>query len=120
VDIKLNKLSHDIDITNGSPSLITGRDAIHQHLKIRILWFQGEWFLSPDLGIPYFSRIFIRNVNEADVVSIYTNVTANTPGIKSVDSVTLDPDFESREVTITIKATDINGSFDFNTLIPVP
>lgn len=120
MDIKLNKETHDLDITDGSPTLVTGRDAIHQHLKIRLLWGKGEWFLNTDLGIPYLDRIFIRGVNEADVISIFADTAKNTPGILSVDNIILNTDFATRIASLTMLLTDINGPVNFATEVPIP
>lgn len=52
-DLLLNELG-DIQFT----------DSVKQAIEIRIRWFAKEWRLGPDLGIPYFDEVFIKNPSE--------------------------------------------------------
>jgi hypothetical protein len=96
----------EIDLTNGSPSLISGADATIQRITQRLRAFQGNWFLDLVFGVPYFGRIFVRNVNEGDLFQIYNDVIANTPGVVSVDELTLTlPTSDDRDLRIEARVT---------------
>jgi len=111
-DIKLTT-GHDIDLTNGSPSLVTGRDAIAQHLNIALRFFLGEWFLDTSQGVPYFDRILVRGFNEADIQQIFRSEILKVDGITGVQSLEIDLDSEARTMTIDGRATSIDGEIDF-------
>ena len=111
-DLKLTP-THDLDLTNSSPSIIGGREAIAQHLNCRLRFIQGEWFRDLRAGVPYFDRILIRGYNDADVLQLIRAEIAETPGITGIRTLEIDVDPETRKVTITGSATSIDGDIDF-------
>ncbi len=96
----------DIVFTNGSLTLVTGRDAIVQGLDEAIQLAQGEWYLDPNDGLPWLDRIIIRNVNEADVLQIMAAYILRQTGIFSLDELNLDIDANTRESNVTGQARD--------------
>lgn len=36
-------------------------DSITQAIAIRLRWFLNEWKLGPELGIPYYEEVFVKN-----------------------------------------------------------
>jgi len=112
-DIKLTADGHDIDMTNSTPSLVTGRDAIAQHLKIALRFFLGEWFLDTQQGIPFFDRILLRNYNEADVLQIFRSEILKVDGITGIQDLEITINAETRTMTVTGRATSIDGEIDF-------
>jgi len=109
MDIALTSDS-DIDITGGTLSLVTERDAIAQHMRIRLRFFLGEWFLDRREGIPYFRDILIKNPSRAVVTSTLKRVMLETPGIAAVDKFALEIDRETRAGTITWEVTTDSGA----------
>lgn len=62
--------------------------------------FQNEWFLDRDLGIPYYERILLKNVNLDDVNSIFIEAVSN---IEEVDQVVdFETSFDNAERTYKI------------------
>ena len=48
------------DITfseDGQLELVSGANAVGQHVRHRLLTFQGEWFLDTEAGLPWFDEI---------------------------------------------------------------
>ena len=105
-DIKLNDQG-DIDITDGQASIVEGIDAAVQELAIRLQSFQGDWFLDLNDGIPYIGRIFVKNVNEADVQAIYTAAALKQPSVVSVDrlAITFTPTTDVRRLDLDAAVT---------------
>ncbi len=107
-DIKLNAATGDVDITNGSASLVMGIDSSAQDLLIALQSFQGDWFLDLNDGLPYIGRIFVKNVNEADIQQLFFNHAASRPRVVSV---------ERMEITLTptsgLRQLRIDGSVTF-------
>jgi hypothetical protein len=115
-DIKLDA-SGDIDVTDSTFSLVTGRDAIAQNLSIALQWFAGEWFINRRLGIQYFGRILIRGFNDADVTEIFRNELLGVQGVTGIVSLDLDLDAETRQLTVVGKVTSIDGEIDFSEVL---
>ncbi len=77
------------------------KTAVAQHLFVRLRFFLGEWFLNPSEGIPYFTKIFIKNPSLSLITSIFRKVILETPGVKAVENLTIDLDRATRELRIT-------------------
>ena len=49
----------DLDISKrGDISL---GDSVAQKIRIRLLWFEGEWRWDTDEGLPYFDGLLVKN-----------------------------------------------------------
>lgn len=64
-DLKLDKLTHDLDISRGTLRFITNNEeVVGQRLKIALLTKQGEWFLDTNVGLPYYQEFFTKKNNK--------------------------------------------------------
>lgn len=108
MDIALDPDTNDLLLTAGSPTLISGADAIAQQLRIRMRFFLGEWFLDTRLGIDYFGKILGKKRRKNLIDSIFRKVIITTPGVKSVDSFDQTFDGATRTLAISFKATSLN------------
>jgi hypothetical protein len=96
----------DLAIYNGDLVLVTGADAIREQWLIRVRKWQGEWVLDTEDGVPYRQEIFSKQSSAARVEEIFRDVTLQTPGVLSVESVRFDiTDEINREVSIEVDAT---------------
>ena len=109
-DVKLNAAG-DIDLSSGGAELVEGIDASAQSLKIAFQSFQGDWFLDLDDGLPYIGRIFVKNVNEGDITSLYFQQAQKQPDVASVDrvAVTFVPTGSSRRLDVEANVTFIQS-----------
>jgi hypothetical protein len=48
----------EVDFSQKGPYFIHGADAVAQHLRIRLRFYLGEWFLDTRVGIPFYTQIF--------------------------------------------------------------
>ena len=108
----------DILIENGDLSLLTGFDAIEQHLKQRLKTFYGEWFLNKKVGVPYFEQVFVKNYNANILDSVFKKIIIETPGIIQLLEFSLEIDSSDRELYLTFKASCVEGVIDFSEAIP--
>lgn len=69
MDLKLNNLSNDLEISNGDLVTVTGGDEAGQRIKDRLLTFRGEWFLNLSYGVDYINKIFVKNPRTSVVSS---------------------------------------------------
>lgn len=100
----------DIAIENGDASLVSGTDAILQHIRMRLLFVRGEWFADRREGVPYFESI-LRKAPDLNLVrSILREAIARTPGIASVPTLTLELDASTRALSVSFEAVAEDGA----------
>jgi hypothetical protein len=110
IDIALDIATHDLDLTNGSASLVEGRDHDRQDIDNAIQFFRGEWFLDPADGLPYFERILVKNVNEGDVLAIVRDYLLRRDSVQVVQDLDLEIDSSpGRTITIFGDVIDSTG-----------
>lgn len=123
-DLKLDlspATPYDIDLTSSGLALVTGDDAIVQHLTIRFGFFRGEWFLDQRVGIPYFTDILIKNPNLADVRNLFTQTILTTPGIAALEELKLDLNSQTRVLDLDFTAQKDDGALlDFSQSFVLP
>lgn len=90
----------DLDLTAGTPSLVTGVSAIQQQIRIALRLFKGEWFLSPLEGIPYFDSVLQKNVRPSSVASLFRRALMKVPGVLEV--LRLDPSLDPSTRKLTL------------------
>lgn len=102
MDLKLNKTTHDLELTNNSFTLVDGAEAINQHWLIRMGTWDGDWFLDTRIGIPYLKYVLIKNPNMTILKSVFYEASLQTPGIREIASFDLElsPD---RLLTVSIE-----------------
>lgn len=107
-DLKLNAAG-DLDYTAGDLTFLDDTAAIIQGVSNRLQFWQGEWFLDTRQGMPYFTQIFQKGVNQTLIQSIFYNAIASSPGILSVISVNLVYDRTARVLTVNWQAQAATG-----------
>ena len=75
---------------SGGLSLVKDDDALLQRIKVRLRFFVGDWFLDLGFGVPYFSRVFVKGPNQADLYQIFQNLLATTPGVALVEELSVE------------------------------
>lgn len=109
-DIKLGDSNFSLDLTNGTFKIIEGQDASIQALRMRLTAFTEEWFLDQAVGLPYFTQILIRGVNEAAVYQLYRDAILATPGVTEVEALEIGiGDSDNRVMTITAQVVTETG-----------
>lgn len=79
-----NPIAGDLKLTNGQLSLVDGTEAIAQHLRNRLRFFLGEWFLDQRQGLPFFREIFVKNPDRQVIRTIFRRTIRETPGIATM------------------------------------
>jgi len=94
---------HDIDISENDLQLVEGSEQISQNLKIRLLFFAGEWYLDTNMGVPYYSDIFLKSPNVQHVDSVFKSVILDVKGV--LDLLAYESNFDPRLRKFTINFT---------------
>lgn len=79
-----------------------------QLLYTQFRFFQGEWFLDPALGIPYYQSILGIKVALPVVAQIFRQVITGCPGVAALQSFALVPT-PGRGATLTFACRLTNG-----------
>ena len=98
----------DLDFVGGALSMLEGRAAVAQRLKIRLLTFRGEWFRDLRVGVPYRENILVRNPDYTKIGVILRGEILACPGITGITAFTMDqqPD---RRLGVQFTATTDQG-----------
>ncbi len=120
-DLKLNVQTGDLEIgPDGDLIIVTGLDAIAQHLRIRFQFFRGEWSPDTRLGIPYFEEV-LRKAPDLNVVqSLLREVILETPGVISITSFELDFEGVTRKLSLDFRALTTEGPLRFTEDFVIP
>lgn len=71
-------------LSNGDLSLVRDDDAIAQHLRIRLLFIKGEWFLDTSDGTDYFGTILKKRYSLVQIRREIYRRALGTEGLKEV------------------------------------
>jgi hypothetical protein len=113
-NLLLDDSTWDLYLEAGNLVVSSGHDAVRQAVNYRLLFFRGEWFMDENEGMPYWSDIFIKNPNLPAIREITRAKIAGTPGIDSVQSISLERDtgrtyklsFVAKQYDDTLLVTD--------------
>ncbi len=76
---------------------------VRQHVRSRLRFFLGDWFLDQRQGFPYFRDVFIKNPSRQSIISSLRRTIRQTPGVDEVDELTLEVD-DRRRATVSFRA----------------
>jgi hypothetical protein len=119
MDLKLDT-NHDLDVTGGLLTLLSGVDYVAQACEIRLKFFLGEWFLDQRLGVPWFQRILGQKPRLNAVSEILQSAALTTPGLDAITEWLLDFNGETRALSISFKGQAGREPFDFTTELIIP
>lgn len=105
IDLKLDK-NGDLALSDSGDISVT--DSIIQAVRIRLLWFFGEWRLSPTMGFPYFEHLFVKNPNETKLRHLIRETVLQVDGVADVSEIVFQIDRKMRQSTIflTVKTDE--------------
>ncbi len=120
MDLQLDIDDWDLTFPAGSTdlTLVSGVDAIRQHLSQRLKTFMGEWFLDTRIGVPYFQQVLVKNPDPVVLDSVFKAVIVNTPGILELTDFALQVDRSTRQLKLTFTAATTEGELCFDEVLP--
>lgn len=116
MDIKLDL--NPVSLSNGDAVWINGpltKDGITgpftanvaQRLRIRMLTFEGEWFLDTTYGVPYWQRILGQKPTKSAIDQILQQEVLSENGVKEIVSFT--SSFVNRQYSASFQVRVVNG-----------
>lgn len=108
----------DLQVVGGDLVLTVDIDAIAQDIKATLLLFQGEWFLAPDQGVPYYGTVLVKNPNLAVIRGVFRRAIQGVLGVVQVLSIQLAYVGSSRQLQVTHSTQTNAGIIDQTILLP--
>lgn len=87
---------------------VTGAERIAQSLNISLRTWMGEWYLDLLHGVPYVESVLGKNTQTL-VLSVFRTQILQVPGVRQVETLTLDLDNETRALQVYVKAVSAEG-----------
>ena len=88
----------------GNLQVVDGLEDVRQRVIAGLQFFLAEWFLSTDLGVPYFQSIFTRPVTAALASTVIAAQIRSKPGVTGVGNIqaTIDPNTRVFSMSVAI------------------
>ena len=95
--------SNDLVIDEtGNLQLVYDAEAVGQHARQRLMFFKGEWFLDPTIGVDWFGQILgFGESRMAIAEATVKKVLLETPGVTGLRTVSTEFDRPNRGVKIS-------------------
>jgi hypothetical protein len=88
------------DILINDKADISLKYSIRQAVKIRLQWFFEEWRFAPELGLPYFEEVFVKNPIIERLRQIIREESMKADGVREVRDIFIDIDNKTRNAFI--------------------
>ena len=107
----LDPTTHDLAVVDGNLRLTGPIDEeVAQRIKCNLLTFKGEWWLDPELGVPYYQSILGKGVALGVVESLLRSQIFNTQGVESLDSFSVYLNNSARTLQVRFSVTTSAGT----------
>ena len=117
-----NPVVHDLKLVNGQLVFLEeGVEATAQKLKVRLLFFLGEWYLDQRQGVPYWETVLVKSPDLDRIKAMFRSVIIDCPGISGVEDISLTFDRPAREAFLSFDAiTDDGQVLEFREFLVTP
>ena len=83
-------------------------DSVRQKIRIRVLWFFGEWRWDEEMGLPYYENLLVKNPDLEHFEDALREAVFDVDEVVEVADVEVSYDSRSREAVIAYTAvTDL-------------
>lgn len=107
-DIKVDTVTGALSIENGDLVVVSGLESIQQELILRLQFFQKDWFLDLQAGLPYWEQILEKLTDVGIIKQLYQQEIEATPGVKLVKSLDVRVDSSTRTLYVDfVVSTDL-------------
>jgi len=89
----------------------TTSENLAQRLKIRLLTFQGEWFLDNTLGIDYFNAVFGKNKSKQSIDTIFQSEILKEKEVIQITKFESSLDRVNRKYSLSFEVRTVDGFY---------
>lgn len=118
LDIGVGITTHDLEVVGRDLYLVNERDRVRQHLKIRLWFFLGEWYLDTTAGVPFFEEILVKAPNISRIENILKVIILETPDVNEITEFDVDYDPRARTFRLDFGVTTTFGTLVASEQIP--
>lgn len=110
-NLYLDPTTKDIQVDSNFNLQLTDTAGEHLSQKIenQLATFKGEWFLNPELGIPYYQSILKKQANIDEVNNIFLAALLSIDEVEEVLSFTVDYDNSTRDYSLDFTVKTVSG-----------
>jgi hypothetical protein len=108
--IALDPTYGDWALVNGRLVIITGAVECAQKIAARLKFFKRAWFRDVRQGIPYWEAVFIKAPDINAISSFFRGVVLGVPGVKSVESMSVQFQRAQRVLNVIFTAQHDSGA----------
>lgn len=100
--MNLSLSNNDLHLTEKrNLSIIGYPQSVAQAIECRLKTFLGEWFLDEELGIPFFTEVFIKTDDKSKIDLIFQKEILKIKNVERIEQFESEIDGETREYKIT-------------------
>jgi len=108
----------DLNITDHGDIQLT--ENVRQAIRVRLLWFFGEWRFAPQVGIPYFEDVFIKNPNVTRIRAHVRREVMRVREVREVRDLQVRINAQTRVAEISFVAVTDEGVYREEMIVPWP
>lgn len=111
IGLALDPETNDLFLrADGSLAVVTGAEAVGQHVRQRLKTFAGEWFLDTTAGVPWLSQIMGKKYDPALAEAVVKAEILDTDGVVEITSFSVG--FDRTERRLNIKDVEVLTVYD--------
>lgn len=93
---------HDIQFdAGGSLKTVTDGEAVAQRVRQHIEFYQGEWFLDTEVGVPWFQFIFVEPFDQSTAETFLKAEILDVEGVAEITEFVVSVDKRARSFNLT-------------------
>lgn len=117
VDIKLDLVTHDILIEDSDMQLVKDINWLRQAVKVKFLFFLGEWFLDTTIGLDHYGLVYVKDPDLNLIDNMFKFALIEFEEIIEIlfYESTLDP--FTRQLDVNFTASTVFGEEEFSVTI---
>ena len=108
-DLKLGTATHDLEIVNGDLQLVTESEEVAQSVKIRLLFWKGEWILDYSKGVEYINGIYDLGKSQEYKDQQFKKAILGTKHMKQIIDYVFGVDSANQTASVEFEATTEYG-----------
>ena len=108
----------DISVESDDLKLVAGVDLIAQRLIVGLRMFLGEWFLTPNDGMPWYQSVLINSPKSNVIEAMFRQHILADGDIESIRSLALTIDKRTRKLTADFEAVSGEGTVSVKDIFP--
>lgn len=102
----------DLAVDGGDFVIYSDLEFIRQTIACRLKFGKGEWFLSLNEGVPYYTHILVKSPDLSVIRALYRRIIMSVEGVLSVPVLTLSLDRASRTLSVAFQAKCRSGTIE--------